>query len=98
MTTHSELSLLLRLRNAIALIARATPRWARGVAHAVVLVGSAALLSSLAGAGVIASPLIGPLLILGTAKTHGLLRMVYSLLLALLLFEAVAMAAIALGV
>lgn len=71
------------------------PLWAKVVGHGVVIFCSLALLSSLGGAGVMASPILGPILLFATVKTHGLLRYVYVVLLGLLILEVLGMGIIA---
>jgi hypothetical protein len=71
------------------------PQWVKVVGHVVVIFGSLVLLASLGGAGVMASPVLGPLLLFVTVKTHGLLRYVYGVLLGLLILEVVGMAVVA---
>lgn len=65
--------------------------------HVAVIFGSLVLLASLGGAGVMASPILGPLLLFATVKTHRLLRYVYGGLLGLLILEVVGMAIIAIS-
>lgn len=59
----------------------------RIVGHVALLAATGALLTSIAGAAVIVSPILLPLLLWATWHTHGVLRWVYAILATVLMVE-----------
>jgi hypothetical protein len=66
---------------------RVSRTWQR-VGHVALIGSTALLLTSIAGAAVIVSPILLPLLVLAMRRTRGVLRWVYLALVAVVLLEA----------